>query len=62
MVGEVREKFHMANLTVPNNLYPMKYSVKSISGLAHVGVLIGDGDGPRAQSRYQGGLEKVLND
>ena len=62
MVGEGRKKFQMTNLTVPNNLSSMKYSLKSIPGLTDVGVLHGDGDGPRAQPRCQGGPEKVSND
>ena len=34
----------------------------SVPGLADVGVLHGDGDGPRAPPRCQGGLEKISND
>ena len=37
----------MTNLTMPNNLSFMKYPLKSVPGLADVGVLHGDGDGPR---------------
>ena len=37
----------MTNLTMPNNLSSMKYPLKSVPGLADVGVLHGDGDGPR---------------
>ena len=36
----------MTNLTMPNNLSFMKYPLKSVPGLADVGVLHGDGDGP----------------
>ena len=48
MVGGVRKKFQMTYLTTPNNISSMKYSLKSVPGLADVGVLHGDGDGPRA--------------
>ena len=36
----------MTNFTMPNNSYSMKYALKSVPGLADVGVLPGDGDGP----------------
>ena len=36
----------------------MKYALKSVPGLADVGVSHGDGDGPRAASRCEGGPEK----
>ena len=42
-----RKKFQMTNLTMPNNLCYMKYPLKSVPGLADVGVLQGDGDGSR---------------
>ena len=48
----------MTNLTMPNNLPSTKYSLKSVPGLADVGVLHGDGDGPRAQARCQEGVRK----
>ena len=48
MVGGVRKKFQMTNLTMPNNISSMKYSLNSVPGLADVGVPHGDGDGPRA--------------
>ena len=47
MSGGVRKKFQMTSLTMPNNLSSMKYPLKSVPGLADVGVLQGDGDGPR---------------
>ena len=37
----------MTNLTMPNNFCFMKYALKSVPGLAAVGVHHGDGDGPR---------------
>ena len=47
---------------MPNNISSIKYAVKSMPGLADVGVLHGDGDGPRAPPRRLGGLEKFSND
>ena len=47
-VGRVWKKFQMTNLTMPNNFSSMKYALKSVPGLADVGVLHGDGDGPVA--------------
>ena len=49
MVGGVSKKFQMTYLSLPNNIPSLKYSLKSVPGLADVGVLHGDGDGPRAQ-------------
>ena len=37
-----------------------KYSLNSVPGLAAVGVLHGDGDGPRATSRWLEGSGKSL--
>ena len=48
MVGGVRKKFQMTNLTMPNNISSMKYSLNSVPGLADVGVPNGVEDGPRA--------------
>ena len=31
---------------MPNNFYHMKYALKSVPGLADIGVPNGDGDGP----------------
>ena len=53
-----QEKFLMPNLTVLNNFCFMKYALLSIPGLADVGVLHGDGDGPRTPPRCQEGPEK----
>ena len=41
----------MTNLTLPNNISSMKYALKSVPGLADVGVPHGAGDGPRTQPR-----------
>ena len=46
MSGWVSKKFQMTNFTMPNKTSSMKYSVKSVPGLADVGVPHGDGDGP----------------
>ena len=47
---------------MPNNNSSMKYPFKSDPGLPEVRVPHGDGDGPRAPPRCQGGLEKISND
>ena len=44
-VREVRKKFQMTNFTMPNNISSMKYALKSVPGLADVGVPHGDEDG-----------------
>ena len=49
--GEVRKKFKMTNLTMPNNSCSLKYALKSVPGLADVGVPHGDGDGPKTTPR-----------
>ena len=47
----VWKKFQLTNLTMPNNFSFMKYAEKSVPDLADVGVLHGDGDGPRTPPR-----------
>ena len=44
-VQGVRKKFQMNNFTMPNNISSMKYALKSVPGLADVGVPHGDEDG-----------------
>ena len=44
MSGEVRKKFQMTYLTMPNNS-SMKYALKSVPGLADFGVPHGVEDG-----------------
>ena len=56
-----QEKFQMTNFTMPNNISSMKYALKSVPGLADVGVPHGDGDGPRAPPRCLGGSRKNFN-
>ena len=58
MSGEVWKKYQITNLTMPNNSCSMKYALKSVSGLADVGVPQGIGDGPRAPSRGLEGVRK----
>ena len=53
----VRKKIQFTNLTIPNNFSYMKYAVKSVPGLAEVGVPHGDGES-RAPPRCQGGFGK----
>ena len=43
----VWKQFRMTNLTMPNNISSIKYDLKSVPGLADVGVPHGDGDVPR---------------
>ena len=54
MSEEVRKKFQMINFTMPNNSCSIKYALKSVPGLADVGVLHGDGDGPRTPAPGSG--------
>ena len=62
MSGEVRKKFQMTNLNMPNNSCSLKHALKSVPGLADVGVLHGDGDGLRTAPRCQEGPEKISKD
>ena len=59
-VREVRKKSQMTSFTMPNNISSMKYAVKSVPGLADVGVPHGVGDGPRTQKnqKMSGGARK----
>ena len=52
------KKFQMTNFDMPNNISYLKHALKSVTGLADVGVLQGDGDGPRAPSRCMGQVRK----
>ena len=54
----VWKKFLMINVTMPNNICLMKYALKSVPGLADVGVPHGDGDGPRTPPRWLDGSGK----
>ena len=58
MSGGERKKFLMTNFTMPNKTSSMKYSVKSVPGLADVGVPHGAGDGPRTPPRSTEGSGK----
>ena len=57
-VWEVQKQFQMTNFTMSNNMSSMKHALKSVPGLADVGVPHGDGDGPRAPPRCQGVWKK----
>ena len=59
-VWGVWKKFQMTNLSMPINFSFMKYAEKSVPGLADVGVLHGDGDGPRAPPRCPKGVWKFF--
>ena len=52
--GGVWKKFQMTNFVMPNNVSFMKYALKSVLGLADVGVPHGNGDGPRTSPRCMG--------
>ena len=58
MSGEVGKKFQMTNFTMPNNSCSMIYALKSVPGLADVGVLHVDGVGPRTPPRCLEGSGK----
>ena len=47
----VWKKFQMTNFIMPNNNSFMRNALKPVPGLADVGVLHEDGDGPRTPSR-----------
>ena len=48
----------MTNLTTPNNFSFINDARKSVPGIAAVGVLHGDGDGPRTPPRCLEGARK----
>ena len=54
----VWKKFQVTNFDMPNNVSSMKYALKSVPGLADVGVPHGDGDGPRTPPRWPDGPRK----
>ena len=56
----VWKQFQTTNLTMPNNIFTMKFPLKSVPGLADVGVPHGVGDGPRAPPRCLEGSGKVI--
>ena len=45
----------MTNFDVSDTVSTVKYSLKSVPGLADVGVPHGDGDGPRTKTQMSGG-------
>ena len=49
----VWKKFRMTNFIMPNNFFSMKYSLKSVPGLADVGV-------PHGEPQYQQGQGPIL--
>ena len=53
------EKIQMTNFIMPNNTSSMIYALKSVRGLADVGVPHGDSDGPRGPPRCLRGPEKI---
>ena len=57
-VGRIWKKFQMTNFIIPNNSCSMKYALKSVPGLADVGVPHGVEDGPRTTPRCVGRVWK----
>ena len=53
----VMKKFQMTLFDMSNNISSMKNALKSVPGLADVGVTHGDGDCPRPPPRF---LEAVM--
>ena len=49
--GGVWREFKKTYFNMPNNVSSMKYALKSIPGIADVGVPHGEGDGPRTPPR-----------
>ena len=56
------KKCQMTNFIMPNNVSSMNYALKSVPGYTVVGVLQGNGDGPRAPPRCLRGQEEVSDD
>ena len=54
------KKFQMTNFTICYNISSIKYSLKSVPGLADVGVLHGDGDSARTPTRWVEGARKTF--
>ena len=52
----VWKKFQMTNFNMPNNVSSMKYALKSVPGLADVGVPHRDGVGLRTPPRWMEGV------
>ena len=46
MSGGGRKKFQMTYFIMPNNIFLIKYALKSVPGVADVGVPHGGEDGP----------------
>ena len=59
-VRRVQIFFQMTYFTLPNNISSMKFTLKSVPGLADVGVLHGDEDGPRTPPRCLEGSGKIF--
>ena len=59
MSGGVRKKFELANLTMPNNISSMKYTLKSVPVLADVGVPMGMGMVPEPHPDAWGVWKKI---
>ena len=54
MSGGGRKKFQIIYFIMPNNIFLIKYALKSVPGVADVGVPHGGEDGPVTQARGSG--------
>ena len=57
-----RKKFQITNFTMPNNMSSMKYALKSVPGIADIGVPMEMGMAPELHPDGWRGLETVSND
>ena len=61
MVGGVRKKFQMTNLSIPDNFSFIKYALKAVRGVADVGDPHGAEDGSRTPPRCLEGVSKKFH-
>ena len=62
MYGGGLKKVSKANFDMPNNVSSMKYALKSIPGIADVGVSMGMGMAPELNTDVGRGPENFSND
>ena len=53
--------FKITNLTMPNNIFSIKYALKAVPGPADVGVLHGVEDGPKTPAPGSGSKIKAYH-
>ena len=59
-VWGVWKKFKMTNFVMPNNIYSMKYALKSVPGLADFGALHSTGMAPKLHPDVWRGFGKSV--